>query len=62
MRSWNARSELGILRDQVNHLQFAVRTLTRTLERWRTAIRAPDATLRKVRAVVAESERLPEDR
>jgi chromosome segregation ATPase len=58
----SARSELGTLRDQVNNLQFAVRMLTRTLERWRTAIRAADATLRKVRAVVTESERLPEDR
>jgi chromosome segregation ATPase len=58
----DARSELGSLRDQVNHLQFAVQMLSRTLERWRAAIGAPDATLRKVRAVVAESERLPEDR
>ncbi|SIN41885.1 hypothetical protein [Micromonospora cremea] len=58
----SARSELGVLREQVNQLQFVVRVLTRTLDRWRAAIRSPDATLRKVRAVVAESERLPEDR
>ncbi|WP_410812073.1 hypothetical protein [Micromonospora sp. 067-2] len=58
----SARSELGVLREQVNQLQFVVRVLTRTLDRWRAAIRAPDATLRKVRTVVAESERLPEDR
>ncbi|MEH1031006.1 hypothetical protein ACWD6L_14995 [Micromonospora profundi] len=57
----SARSELGLLREQVNQLQFVVRVLTRTLDRWRTAIRAPDATLRKVRAVVAESDRQPED-
>ncbi|MFD6565637.1 hypothetical protein [Micromonospora profundi] len=56
----SARSELGLLREQVNQLQFVVRALTRTLDRWRTAIRAPDATLRKVRAVVAESDRQPE--
>ncbi|TNH30174.1 hypothetical protein FHG89_09010 [Micromonospora orduensis] len=56
----HARSELGTLREQVNQLQFVVRVLTRTLDRWRAAIRAPDATLRKVRAVVAESERLPD--
>ncbi|MGC4856166.1 hypothetical protein ACLQ24_22960 [Micromonospora sp. DT4] len=56
----HARSELGTLREQVNQLQFVVRVLTRTLDRWRAAIRAPDATLRKVRSVVAESERLPE--
>jgi len=57
----SARSELGLLREQVNQLQFVVRVLTRTLDRWRTAIRAPDATLRKVRAVVAESDRQPDD-
>ncbi|RLP94559.1 MULTISPECIES: hypothetical protein [unclassified Micromonospora] len=57
----SARSELGVLREQVNQLQFVVRVLTRTLDRWRAAIRSPDATLRKVRAVVAESERLPDD-
>ncbi|MEU5908190.1 hypothetical protein [Micromonospora sp. NPDC047527] len=56
----SARSELGLLREQVNQLQFVVRVLTRTLDRWRVAIRAPDATLRKVRAVVAESDRQPE--
>ncbi|MEV4825811.1 hypothetical protein [Micromonospora sp. NPDC049274] len=56
------RSELGLLREQVNQLQFVVRVLTRTLDRWRTAVHAPDATLRKIRAVVAESERLSEDR
>ncbi|MFG1652408.1 hypothetical protein ACGFIE_21015 [Micromonospora sp. NPDC049275] len=57
-----SRSELGLLREQVNQLQFVVRVLTRTLDRWRTAVHAPDATLRKIRAVVAESERLSEDR
>ncbi|MFI6256913.1 hypothetical protein ACIBCL_12435 [Micromonospora zamorensis] len=57
----SARSELGVLREQVNKLQFAVRVLTRTLDRWRAAIRAPDATLRKVRAMVAETDRSPED-
>ncbi|WP_422739313.1 hypothetical protein ACN263_08785 [Micromonospora sp. WMMD729] len=56
----HARTELGTLREQVNQLQFVVRVLTRTLDRWRAAIRAPDATLRRVRAVVAESDRLPE--
>jgi hypothetical protein len=56
----SARSELGTLREQVNQLQFVVRVLTRTLDRWRAAIRAPDATLRKVRATVAESDRIPE--
>ena len=58
----NARSELGLLREQVNQLQFVVRVLSRTLDRWRTAVHAPDATLRKIRSVVAESERLAEDR
>lgn len=58
----NARSELGLLREQVNQLQFLVRVLSRTLDRWRTAVHAPDATLRKIRSVVAESERLAEDR
>ncbi|MEU8283136.1 hypothetical protein AB0C01_02100 [Micromonospora sp. NPDC048905] len=58
----SARSELGLLREQVNQLQFVVRVLTRTLDRWRTAVHAPDATLRKIRTVVAESERLSEDR
>ncbi|MGC5307363.1 hypothetical protein [Micromonospora zamorensis] len=57
----SARSELGVLREQVNKLQFAVRVLTRTLDRWRAAIQAPDATLRKVRAMVAETDRSPED-
>ncbi|MBG6066798.1 hypothetical protein [Micromonospora ureilytica] len=57
-----ARSELGLLREQVNQLQFVVRVLSRTLDRWRTAVHAPDATLRKIRTVVAESERLAEDR
>ncbi|MFI5927634.1 hypothetical protein ACIA3K_16805 [Micromonospora sp. NPDC051543] len=56
----HARTELGTLREQVNQLQFVVRVLTRTLDRWRAAIRAPDATLRRVRAVVAESDRSPE--
>ncbi|MGV9212344.1 hypothetical protein ACTFTM_10840 [Micromonospora sp. RB23] len=56
----HARTELGTLREQVNQLQFVVRVLTRTLDRWRAAIRAPDATLRRVRAVVAESDRAPE--
>ncbi|WP_373862059.1 hypothetical protein ACQPYV_10320 [Micromonospora saelicesensis] len=58
----SARSELGLLREQVNQLQFVVRVLSRTLDRWRTAVHAPDATLRKIRSVVAESERLAEDR
>ncbi|WP_327043172.1 hypothetical protein OG400_16505 [Micromonospora ureilytica] len=57
-----ARSELGLLREQVNQLQFVVRVLSRTLDRWRAAVHAPDATLRKIRTVVAESERLAEDR
>ncbi|MBQ0978767.1 hypothetical protein ACGFIP_12095 [Micromonospora zamorensis] len=57
----SARSELGVLREQVNKLQFAVRVLTRTLDRWRAAIQSPDATLRKVRAMVAETDRSPED-
>ncbi|WP_433553631.1 hypothetical protein ACQP08_10580 [Micromonospora zamorensis] len=57
----SARSELGVLREQVNRLQFGVRVLTRTLDRWRAAIQAPDATLRKVRAMVAETDRSPED-
>ncbi|RQX19970.1 hypothetical protein DDE19_02305 [Micromonospora ureilytica] len=57
-----ARSELALLREQVNQLQFVVRVLSRTLDRWRTAVHAPDATLRKIRTVVAESERLAEDR
>lgn len=50
-----------MLREQVNQLQFLVRVLNRTLDRWRAAVHAPDATLRKIRAVVAESERLPSD-
>ena len=58
----NARSELDVLREQVNQLQFLVRILNRTLDRWRAAIRAPDATLRKVRATVAETDRSTEDR
>ncbi|MGW3889784.1 hypothetical protein ACWD69_13950 [Micromonospora chokoriensis] len=58
----NARSELGVLREQVNQLQFVVRVLTRTLDRWRAAIRAPDATLRKIRATVAETDRATEER
>ncbi|WUN09718.1 hypothetical protein OHS02_10900 [Micromonospora zamorensis] len=58
----NARSELNVLREQVNQLQFLVRILNRTLDRWRAAIRAPDATLRKVRATVAETDRSTEDR
>ncbi|MFI6271918.1 hypothetical protein [Micromonospora zamorensis] len=58
----NARSELNVLREQVNQLQFLVRILNRTLDRWRAAIRAPDATLRKVRATVAETDRPIEDR
>lgn len=57
----SARSELGVLREQVNKLQFAVRVLTRTLDRWRAAIQSPDATLRRVRAMVAETDRSPED-
>ncbi|MBM0233288.1 hypothetical protein JNW91_16355 [Micromonospora sp. STR1_7] len=57
----SARSELGLLREQVNQLQFLVRALSRTLDRWRAAVHAPDATLRKIRTVVAESERLPEN-
>ncbi|WP_405425578.1 hypothetical protein [Micromonospora sp. NBC_00617] len=57
----SARAELGLLREQVNQLQFLVRVLNRTLDRWRAAVHAPDATLRKIRAVVAESERLPSD-
>ncbi|MET7817081.1 MULTISPECIES: hypothetical protein [Micromonospora] len=57
----NARSELNVLREQVNQLQFLVRILNRTLDRWRAAIRAPDATLRKVRATVAETDRSTED-
>lgn len=58
----HSRTELGTLREQVNQLQFVVRVLTRTLDRWRAAIRAPDATLRKVRAVVTESDRMSEGR
>ncbi|MCG5473219.1 hypothetical protein LADH09A_001209 [Micromonospora sp. LAH09] len=58
----NARSELNVLREQVNQLQFLVRVLNRTLDRWRTAIRAPDATLRKVRATVTETDRSTQDR
>ncbi|MFF0152319.1 hypothetical protein [Micromonospora sp. NPDC005203] len=57
----SARSELALLREQVNQLQFVVRVLTRTLDRWRAAVHAPDATLRKIRSVVAESERLSEE-
>ncbi|MBM7493559.1 hypothetical protein JOD64_004781 [Micromonospora luteifusca] len=57
----SARSELGTLREHVNQLQFVVRVLTRTLDRWRAAIRAPDATLRKVRAMVAETDRSSAD-
>ncbi|MET8043393.1 hypothetical protein ABZU25_21330 [Micromonospora sp. NPDC005215] len=57
----SARSELTLLREQVNQLQFVVRVLTRTLDRWRAAVHAPDATLRRIRSVVAESERLAEE-
>ncbi|WP_406067931.1 hypothetical protein [Micromonospora sp. NBC_01638] len=57
----NARSELGVLREQVNQLQFVVRVLNRTLDHWRAAIHAPDATLRKVRATVVETDRTSEE-
>ncbi|WP_433131654.1 hypothetical protein ACQPWW_10840 [Micromonospora sp. CA-240977] len=57
----SARAELALLREQVNQLQFVVRVLTRTLDRWRAAVHAPDATLRRIRSVVAESERLAEE-
>ncbi|MFG1775593.1 hypothetical protein ACGFIR_19975 [Micromonospora sp. NPDC049051] len=51
-----ARAQLDSAREQERQLKATVWDLRRTLDRWREAIMAPDATLRRVRALVHATE------
>ena len=51
-----ARAQLDSAREQERQLRATVWDLRQTLDRWREAILAPDATLRRVRALVRDGE------
>ncbi|MEU2663318.1 hypothetical protein [Micromonospora sp. NPDC007220] len=50
------RAQLDSAREQERQLRATVWDLRQTLDRWREAILAPDATLRRVRALVRDGE------
>lgn len=51
------REELAASQRELQELRATVWELTRTLDRWREAIVAPGATMRRIQALVAEEER-----
>ncbi|OKI44703.1 hypothetical protein [Micromonospora sp. CB01531] len=51
------REELATSQRELQELRATVWDLTRTLDRWREAILAPDATMRQIQALVAGEER-----
>lgn len=51
-----SRAQLDSAREQERQLRATVWDLRRTLDRWREAILAPDATLRRIRALVRDGE------
>lgn len=53
------RQQLAASQRELQELRATVWDLTRTLERWREAIKAPGATMRRIQALVAEEERRP---
>ncbi|MEU2615097.1 hypothetical protein ABZ570_26480 [Micromonospora sp. NPDC007271] len=56
------REQLTGSQRELRELRATVWELTRTLERWREAIMAPGATMRRIQALVAEEERRPPGR
>ncbi|MCW3816372.1 hypothetical protein ONA91_18160 [Micromonospora sp. DR5-3] len=53
------REELAASQRELQELRATVWDLSRTLDRWREAILAPGATMRRIQALVAEEERRP---
>jgi len=51
------REQLTASQRELQDLRTTVWDLTRTLDRWREAIMAPGATVRRIQALVAEEER-----
>lgn len=55
------REQMASSQRELQELRTTVWELSRTLERWREAIMAPRATVRRIQALVAEEERREHD-